>query len=86
MRSLATALVFVLSSCVALSETECGTGNWYALGERDGLSYGLQPLIDQYAARCSAYGVTVDSGAYMAGWAAGYAEWTRRLMVPEGPN
>jgi Protein of unknown function (DUF2799) len=64
----------VLSGCAAMSETECRNSDWYALGERDGLTYGLRPQIDQYAELCAKHGVQPAQNEYLAGWFFGERE------------
>ena len=67
----------LLAGCAGMSESECRTGNWYALGERDAL-LANQPRIDVYAYQCGRYGVKAAESDYMAGWTAGYDERSRR--------
>jgi hypothetical protein len=63
---------------MSMSESECRGADWYQLGERDGLHYGLRPHIDQYAYLCDRYGVQASEKDYMAGWVDGYREFIRR--------
>lgn len=73
------ALSLLLSGCASLTEGDCRSGNWYALGERDAMA-GLPPRIDQYAAQCGARVAEANSTAsYMEGWQIGYTEWNRRV-------
>ncbi len=74
----AIAACLFLTGCAAMSESECRTGNWYALGERDALT-GNRPRIDQYADQCGRYQVRPSEEDYLAGWAVGYGEWNRRV-------
>jgi len=67
--------LFLLAGCASLTEADCRSGNWYALGERDAMA-GLQPRLDQYAAQC---GAGVSPASYMEGWQVGYTEWNRRV-------
>ncbi|HUQ73514.1 MAG TPA: DUF2799 domain-containing protein [Burkholderiales bacterium] len=71
-------LVVLLSACASVSESDCRTSNWYARGEQDGLR-GDRSLIDTYVEQCRRFGATPDGQQYHAGWAAGYAEWNRRV-------
>jgi hypothetical protein len=68
----------LLASCAGMDADACRTSDWYALGERDGLHYGLRPQIDQYAHQCGQHGVQAAEKEYMAGWIDGYREFTRR--------
>ena len=52
----AIAACLLLTGCAAMSESECRSGNWYALGERDALS-GSRPQLERYADQCGRYQV-----------------------------
>jgi len=67
-------LLVMLTGCAGMSDNECRTADWYALGERDGLIYGLRPQVDQYAAECGKYGVQPAQKEYLAGWFYGERE------------
>jgi hypothetical protein len=71
------------AGCAGMSDTECRSANWYELGEREALVYGIQPQIDQYSYQCSRHGVQASSTDYMAGWVVGNGERIRR-MAGEG--
>ena len=85
MRAAALLVVF-LSACASLSESECRSTNWFQLGMRDADVYGSRPMIDQYAHRCAAFGVTPDEAAYMAGWYDGDLEYRRRTNQGQGSD
>ena len=72
-------LALLLSGCAALGESECRTANWYELGERDALAYGLRPQFDQYAHQCAKHAVQVSEQEYMAGWVVGEDLRWRRM-------
>jgi hypothetical protein len=72
-------LALLLSGCTALGDSECRTANWYEIGERDALLYGLRPQIDQYAYQCSKHAVQASEKEYMAGWVVGEGERWRRM-------
>lgn len=74
--SLTTSLV--LAGCAGMDADACRGADWYALGERDGLHYGLRPQIDVYAHQCSLHGVPAAEKEYLAGWTDGYREFIRR--------
>lgn len=78
----------LLPGCAAMSDAECRGANWYALGERDALHYGLRPQIDQYAHQCGKHGVQPSEKDYLAGWVDGYREWATRVSGSEccAPN
>ena len=60
----------LLGGCAA-AESDCRTGDWYALGERDA-TLGQRPQVDRYAEQCP--GVRVAESDYLAGWAIGYSK------------
>jgi hypothetical protein len=70
----------LLAGCASMSDVECRGANWYALGERDALHYGLQPQIDQYAHQCSRHGVQPSEKDYLAGWIVGDRERAIRML------
>jgi hypothetical protein len=72
-------LALLLSGCSALGDGECRTANWYEIGERDALVYGLSPQIDQYAYQCSKHSVQASEKEYMAGWVVGNDLRLRRM-------
>ena len=65
----------LLAGCAAAPESDCRTGDWYALGERDA-RFGQRPLIERYSAECARFGVRPPEADYLAGWAEGYSKWT----------
>jgi hypothetical protein len=71
-----------------MSDAECRSANWYELGERDALYYGLRPQIDQYAHQCGRHGVQPSETDYMAGWIIGDRERGVRMSGSEccAPN
>ena len=71
-------LIVVLGGCAGLSESECRSADWYALGKRDGEIYGSRAMIDQYAKSCGAFGVKPDERQYMVGWEDGNMEYRQR--------
>jgi hypothetical protein len=72
------AVTVLAAGCAGMSDSECRSANWYDVGEREALVYGLRPQIDQYAHQCSKYGVQVPQQDYMAGWVVGNGERIRR--------
>jgi hypothetical protein len=69
----------ILGGCASLSEQECRNTNWYEMGERDALVYGLRPQIDQHAYQCSKFSVQPDEKQYLAGWQVG--NWEHAIRV-----
>lgn len=72
-------LAMLLSGCSAFGDSECRMANWYEIGERDALVYGLRPQIDQYTYQCSKHSVQASEKEYMAGWVVGEGERWRRM-------
>jgi len=66
-----------------MGDAQCRAGNWYQLGERDALVYGLRPQVDQYAAQCARHGVQFAENDYLAGWIDGERERHRRMAGTE---
>ena len=63
----ATALLSVLCGCAVMSEPECLTADWYALGERDGRDGRPLAHFARYYEACSQFGVYPDEDAYQDG-------------------
>lgn len=78
-RLLALTAAILAAGCAGLSDTECRGADWYQLGERDALIYGLQPQIEIYEQQCSRFGLQPASKDYMAGWIDGNREWAVRV-------
>jgi hypothetical protein len=67
-----------------MSDAQCRGADWYALGERDALIYGLRPQIEQYAYQCAKYGAQPSEKDYQAGWVDGDRERQRRSSAGAG--
>jgi len=78
MRCFFLAASLLAAGCAPMSESACRSANWYELGEREALVYGLRPQIDQYAYQCAKYGVEASEKDYIAGWLVGNGERIRR--------
>ncbi len=73
----AASLVFLwgCGSKPSLSEYQCSAGDWYTVGQSDGLNgYGQSRLLAHQNA-CGPQGVVPDSKAYRQGWAQGIAQF-----------
>ena len=77
-RSLLPAAIFLAAGCAGMSDSECRSANWYELGEREALVYGLRPQIEQHAHACARHGIQASEPDYMAGWLVGNGERLRR--------
>ena len=73
-------LCVALSGCASMSEPDCRASNWYQLGERDALIFGLRPQIDQYAHQCARFGAMPDEKEYLSGWWVGDRERAVRML------
>jgi hypothetical protein len=80
-RGLVLLVAALVAGCVSMTEAECRSTNWYQLGERDGLIYGMRPQIDQYAHQCSQFGVQPAEKDYITGWTDGYREHEKRIAA-----
>ena len=69
----------LLAGCTTLDDTACRNANWFELGERDALIYGLRPQVDVYAHQCSKVGVQISERDYLAGWFQGDRERAWRM-------
>lgn len=84
--SLLAAAAALAGACAPMSDADCRGTDWYALGERDALIYGLRPQIDQYAYQCSRYGVQPGEKEYLVGWSEGQQERGIRMGGDCCPN
>ena len=69
--ALAMLAVLGLSGCATLSEEECLTADWHAIGYEDGLNGQPANRIGKHREACADHGVGVDLAAYNAGRAEG---------------
>jgi hypothetical protein len=69
-----------VAGCAGMSEAQCRSADWRALGVRDALDYGLRPQVDQYQQQCAAFGVQIAEKDYLTGWKEGDAERAVRLL------
>ncbi len=83
MRKLLPVVMMLTSACAPMSENECRSADWYALGERDGL-FGSQARIDQYAYQCQRYSLQAASDKYLDGWWVGNATYRDRTAHDGG--
>ncbi|MGB0906489.1 MAG: DUF2799 domain-containing protein [Maricaulaceae bacterium] len=62
---------FSLSACHSISEESCVTGNWEAIGFKDGSKGKAPGKTADYAKRCAKFDSIVDQAAYQSGYNAG---------------
>ncbi|MGY0798141.1 DUF2799 domain-containing protein [Lysobacter sp. A286] len=67
----ALAIVAALSGCTTLSQGECLTGDWYAVGRNDGSRGMTTSRLFEHHKACAEYGARPDPVAYDAGREAG---------------
>lgn len=57
-------VIFLASSCSSLSEEDCKSGDWIAIGKEDGLKGHNKDRLETHQKACSEYGITIDSNQY----------------------
>ncbi|AXS39192.1 DUF2799 domain-containing protein [Breoghania sp. L-A4] len=57
----------LLSSCASLTPEQCETGNWRTIGLSDGAEGRPLSRLDDHREACGKVGISIDTGAYMAG-------------------
>ena len=70
--------VLALHGCAGLSDADCRSANWYAIGYRDA-RYKLQSQAEVYANQCSRHGVQVDAASYEQGLRQGRFDFPDRM-------
>ncbi|GAB2877208.1 hypothetical protein GCM10027046_01300 [Uliginosibacterium flavum] len=58
------ASLFVLNGCATLSEQDCRSGDWAAVGYRDGQNGRPQSRLDEHRKACSEYGIKPNPRVY----------------------
>ncbi|MBY0422343.1 MAG: DUF2799 domain-containing protein, partial [Parvularculaceae bacterium] len=61
------AVALLLGGCSTMSEEDCATADWTALGERDGLYGESQKKYEERRAQCSKYGYETATDDYARG-------------------
>jgi len=57
-----------LSACVSMSEDDCLTANWAAIGANDGVNGAAYSTLETRVNQCREYGVEADLTAYNRGY------------------
>jgi hypothetical protein len=71
-RLLAVVAMLALSSgCATLNEAQCGSGDWFGIGESDALGGHTPDRIVQHDKACAKFGLAPDPNGYNAGYAQG---------------
>lgn len=64
-----------MQGCAAMSQEECETGDWYAIGYEDGAQGRNAERIGKYRKACADHNITPDLGAYQDGRKEGLREF-----------
>lgn len=80
-RIIAILVMGALAGCATVSREECATGDWAAIGARDG-ARGLDPdaIFARHQTACARVDVTPDR----ARWQQGYARGLAQFCTPQG--
>ncbi|PIT99265.1 MAG: hypothetical protein COT74_09665 [Bdellovibrionales bacterium CG10_big_fil_rev_8_21_14_0_10_45_34] len=70
---LASAVLFLFSSCTTLSQKDCESMDWYSKGKSDGVAGDSANKFAKYSSRCDEHGIQPDKPKYQEGYAAGLA-------------
>lgn len=74
-RPFALLAALALGGCATLSEQECRSGDWTAVGRADGAA-GAQPgQLERHRKACASHGIEPQEAAWREGYAAGLAEF-----------
>ena len=60
-------LMLLLAGCANMSQADCETADWEAIGYEDGVSGYRDSQIAQHRQECSKHGITPDLQRYLAG-------------------
>lgn len=67
--------LFAMQGCATMSQEECETGDWYAIGYEDGAQGRNAERIGKYRKACADHNITPDLGAYQDGRKEGLREF-----------
>ena len=70
-RLLLLATLLALTGCATLSESDCGQGDWFGIGESDALGGYTPDRLARHDEACAKYGVAPDPRGYRAGYEQG---------------
>lgn len=73
--SLLSLCVLALSGCATMSDQECRSANWSAVGQKDGAAGWAMSRLDEHAKACREFGIVPDAGAYARGREQGLASY-----------
>lgn len=67
MRYLAILLLLPLAACATLSEDQCRSGDWEAIGARDGAAGRTSDYVEKHAKACVDYGIAPNRALWEKG-------------------
>jgi hypothetical protein len=70
-RLLLAAALPLFAGCATLSESDCGQGDWFGIGEADARAGHTPDRLARHDEACTRYGVRPDPRGYQAGFAQG---------------
>ena len=73
--ALMSALVLLLGGCASLSEEECITGDWYGIGQDDGIAGRSIERIAEHRQACGKHRIAIDAREYQDGYDRGLVEF-----------
>ncbi len=78
--SVAIGALLLMAGCASLSDKECRTGNWQAIGQRDGADGWPATRINDHAQACGEYKIVPDALAYERGRVQGLQSYCLPLV------
>jgi hypothetical protein len=72
-----TILLCALAGCAGMDAEECASADWRAIGYEDGVQGQSAARFGSHRKACAGHGVRADFDAYLAGRAAGIAQFCR---------
>lgn len=79
-RALAVIVALAATGCASLSEKECRSGDWEAIGSADGARGARADEVERHRKACARHDAAVDEEA----WRAGYARGLEAFCTPAG--
>jgi len=70
-------LLFLISSCATLSESQCQSGDWYGIGQTDGSLGAPLSKLAQHRDACGEYAIRIDGDAWREGRSRGLIQYCR---------
>jgi len=70
-------VLFLISSCATLSQSQCQSGDWYGIGQTDGSQGASLAKLAQHRDACGEYAIQIDGEAWRDGRAKGLQRYCR---------